>query len=251
MNLISVMWIVLGTLLFFMIFFVLFFIAGRDIVMAFKRKFFVKGCEVYIANPNRNVSHYYQTPKENTFRIDSLLYVTNPEKTMNLSEVDKVRINFSLAERENKLKERINTLEQRKAVLIPISKTITNEEQRMIVLAEIEKINGNIALFKGKIKFRQEVYYKDKRPAFFFIEGDPIPKDFYEYYSELDSKMVDNLISRALTSNPKQDGEQDIKWIKLLLYGSIIASGIAAFMAFKSSAGVAEICKHLGLSCGV
>ncbi|KKL23255.1 hypothetical protein LCGC14_2427210, partial [marine sediment metagenome] len=47
-------------------------IAGKDIYLAFRRWFSKKGCEVYLVNLTRTVSHYFMTPKEGVFRIEDI-----------------------------------------------------------------------------------------------------------------------------------------------------------------------------------
>jgi len=65
------------------------------------------------------------------------------------------------------------------------------------------------------------------RPAFFFLEGDPIPKDFNEYYSGVDSQIIDNIVNRAqLTVDFNAEKQQkDIATLKMIIYG--IAAGVA------------------------
>jgi len=250
MNIIAVIWIIFGALMFWTFAIILFWVAGRDIVIAFKRRFDPRGCDIFIANTNRNISHYYKRPKNNMFKIDKLPYVTNPEKTMNLREEDKIRFAAAMFKTTKRLKKRIGELEAKKIALDKLSKSMKNENQKLIISAEIERLDKVVGELKKKLKLRQESYFKDNRAAFFYIEGDPIPKDFYEYYSTLDSKMVDNLVSRAISESPQSKTEQDIRFMKMILYATIAASAVAAILAFRNQSILTELCKGLNIVCG-
>ena len=108
MEIMGVMYLVLGLTFGLTIFVFIGMIAGKDILMAFKRWFDKKGCDVYVANTNRNITHYYLRPKENTFKIGKLPYITNPDKTMNFTDDTKLRIDISLKDKAEKLKARID-----------------------------------------------------------------------------------------------------------------------------------------------
>jgi len=247
MNFWSIAYLVMGISMFMGIVFVVAWVAGKDILMAFYRRFRTKGCDVFIANSNRNISHYYKVPKDNKFKIGGLPYVTNPEKTMNLSDADKDRIIDALKKREERLKQRITSLQRKKQVIDAQYKASTNPQQKFMLQAQSAQIEVHIKKFQSMLRVKQENYFKDRRPAFFYIEGDPVPKDFYEYYSEMDSKILDNLLSRAISQAPSQKTEQDIKLLKMFLIGTIGAAVIAAFLAYRNMTVLEQITKHFGI----
>ena len=225
-------------------------IAGKDIYLAFRRWFSKKGCEVYLVNLTRTVSHYFMIPKDGVFRIGKLPYVTNPEKAMNLTEEEKKKVLDYMLKRTQRLKGRILEFNIKITNLKQFLSTTEDEKQTHFINSQIAHYENLIKEFKDKLRTKQENYFKDKRPAFFYIYGDPIPKDFYEYYSTLDSKMVDNLVSRSLSQPPaglKQEGY--IKQIKIFAMGAAIAAGVAAIIAFRNSGMILEICRKVGATC--
>ena len=249
MNLISVMWIILGSTMGLTFLIVLAIVAGRDIIMAFKRRLNPRGCDVYVANTNRNISHYYLTPKEGVFKINKLPYVTNPEKTMNYSEETKQKIKLFIASKNERLNTRIKKAEEKKKEIDTMYQSSKNDSQKFRLKAQYEHFESIIVKLKNQLRTKQENYFSEKRPAFFYIENDPIPKDFYEFYSTLDSKIVDNLVSRAKSEPPNKKQEGDISFIKTLVIGAAIAAAIAAFFAFRNQSMLVEICKAVGAAC--
>jgi len=226
-------------------------IAGKDIWMSFKRRLQPNGCDVFIANTNRAISHHYIKPKNNSFKIDDLLYITNPMKTMNFSEETKNKIKIGMAFKENRLNKRITELKERKNGLLKYLQSKDKKVSENAIRQEIERVSSIIEEIERKKENRLENYFKDKRPAFFYIEGDPIPKDFYEYYSTLDSKMVDNLVSQAISQPPNKQAENDLRMMKVGLIIGGAALVIIAFFMFRSFSAIKEICLNLGVACGL
>ena len=251
MEIITVIYIVFFSVIMFALMFAVLWVSGRDIYLAFKRRFLPRGCDVYIANQTRIISHYFLVPKEGVFRIKKLPYVTNPEKTMNLTEEERKSVLDALLKRKVRLEGRIKEFEGKVKLLNDQLKSTKDEKQKFFIKSQIEHHNSILKEFKAKLKVKQENYFKDKRPAFFYIENDPIPKDFYEYMSSLDSKMVDNLVSRSISAPPSgAKTDQDIKNMKLFLIGAAIAAGVAAFMAVQNNAMITQICTSVGAACG-
>ena len=85
-DMITVMYIILGSVFGIALLAVVMVIAGKDILIAFQRRFSKRGCDVYVANLERTISHFFMTPKDGVFKINKVSYVTNPEKTKNLTE---------------------------------------------------------------------------------------------------------------------------------------------------------------------
>ena len=252
MEIMGVMYLVLG-LTFGLTFFVFIgVIAGKDILMAFQRWFNKKGCDVFVANTNRNISHYYMSPtKEGVFRIKKTLYITNPEKTMNLTETTQLAIVDSITKKAKRLNKRIVDLREKQKEIEGMYKVEEDQKQKFTLKAQYEHFENIIVTLTNQLRDKQENYFKNKRPAFFYIEDDPIPKDFYEFYSALDSKIVDNLVSRAKSEPPSKKQEKDIDTIKMLVIGAAIAAAVAAFFGFKQDSMIVEICKAVGAACNM
>jgi len=251
MGILAIMYLIMGLLIFFGVLGVLVIIAGKDIIMAFERRFMPRGCDVFVANTNRNISHYYKKPEENQFKIDNLPYVTNPEKTMNLSDFQRKMVVDSLLRRQERIQRRINDLIAKKQPLLKMLKASNNEQEVLAIKAEVERIDGIMQTFEKKLLSRLENYFKDKRPAFFYIEGDPVPKDFYEFYSALDCRIVDNLISRAISRPPDAKDIRDYTMMKYACYAAAAGSAIAIFLAFRLQTMLGGICTQLGAQCGM
>ena len=250
MEVVQVMYMVIGGMLVFALGFIVLWVAGKDMLLAFKRKIVINGCEVYIATPTRSITHRYMAPKEGIFRIKKLPYVTNPEKTINLTQEERNIVMESLFRRQQRLQKRINEFKGKMLQIqnmIPLTK---DERQKHILNSQLEHFKNSIGVLENKLRIKQENYFKDKRPAFFFIEGDPVPKDFYEFHSAMDSRMVDNLVSRAITQPQELKDKQAIdKKLKLIMLGCITASAIAAVICFRVLQLVGALCTHLGANC--
>ncbi len=251
MELMGIMYLVLGLTFGLTIFVFIGIIAGKDILMAFKRWFDKKGCDVYVANTNRNISHYYLRAKENTFKIGKLPYITNPDKTMNLTEETKIRIKDSLLKREERLTKRILEYKRKQAEIQKKYNSSESPQHKFQLKGQHEYFESMIVKLTNQLRVKQENYFKDKRPAFFYMENDPIPKDFYEYMSPMDSKIVDNLVSRAKSQPPNKKQERDIDTIKMLVVGAAIAAAIAGFFAFRNNSMIGEICRSVGAACNI
>lgn len=251
MEIITVIYIVFFSVIMFSLMFAVLWVSGRDIYLAFKRRFLPRGCDVYLVNQTRTISHYFMTPKEGVFRIKKLPYVTNPEKVMNLTEEERKSVLDALLKRKQRFQGRINEFEGKVKLLREQLKITKDEKTKFFIKSKIEHHNSIIKEFKDKLRIKQENYFKDKRPAFFYIENDPIPKDFHEALTPLDSKMVDNLVSRSISAPPSgAKTEQDIKNMKLYLLGAAIAAGLAAFMAVQNNGMITQICTSVGAACG-
>ena len=71
----------------------------------------------------------------------------------------------------------------------------------------------------------------------------------YEYYSTLDSKIVDNVVSRSISQPVDKKTDQDMKMLKMIIIGSAIASAIAAFLVWQNNGALLQICSEMGISC--
>jgi hypothetical protein len=249
MDFVGAMYATLGITMLFSIFGIVGFIAGKDIIFAFKRRFMPKGCTVYIVNTNRNISEYYLVPKKGVFTIDKLPYVTNPDKVLNLSNETKLKIVDSMLKHKEKLKKRIFNLISKKEQLQNTLDSIKNPSQKNVVMAKISSYESLINELKTKLDAKLENYFKDRKPCFLYIEGDPVPKDIHEYISTMDNQILDNMVARKIS---EPDGKREVKTIefmKMLVIGATIAAVLAALMSFSNNNGIMELCRQAGLTC--
>ena len=114
---------------------------------------------------------------------------------------------------------------------------------------QFQQLEIQIETLKSKLDKKTQNYFRLRRPVYFYIKGDPIPKDFFELYSEMDCIQLENIISRAQTKDPKslKKLEADISLIKKICIGMIILGAVAAWFAFKSSSGMEQIAQHLSV----
>lgn len=250
MDIVQAMYVIVGIMFCFTIGIFVLVVAGKDILLAFKRWFFRTGCYVYIATPTRTISEYFKVPKDGVFRIKKSPYVTNPEKTMNLTQEEKEKIIDALGKKEQRISARIKEIEKKKLQIIQMRDNAKEQKQKFFLTSHIKNLEANIRNLKDKLRHKQENYFKNKRPAFFYIENDPIPKDFYEYYSLLDSKMVDNMVTRAASQPRSEKQDKDLNSMKIFIFIAVGAAALAAFLAFQNNASILEICRHVGASCG-
>ena len=230
-------------------------IAGKDMMFAFQRFFNKKGCFVFIVNSARFATLSFLTPKENSFRINNNIYATNPKKCLNIetkyiTTKEKEKIRATLTKKEEKLKNIIKTLEEKKnKYLGGFNLSALAEEQRLEIMKRVAPINAEIERLQTKIKDmdKSENYYYKTKPSFFFIEGDPVPKDFFELYSEFDSKIIDNLAARAATSASSLTGKKSFDLIKWACFAAAIGGCVAAFISFRNQTILTELAANAGV----
>lgn len=206
-----------------------------DVILALKRKFIPKGCDVYIINPSRQMTHIYQVPKDGTFKIQNKTYIVNPNKIINLDEKTIDKVNKSLKERKAKIENliaefTIKCKEYEKQLADLKIKGDNNGVPELF--AAKETLEQRIRGLKEDLDSGEEYFYHKKRATFFFIEGDPVPKNLFDNYSEVDCDIIDNLIASCLTKDPKsiQEWQKMVKSIKLWLYIAAGAGAIACLI---------------------
>lgn len=254
MDIVTLMYIYLGGFVFLALFVTLFLLAGKEIYFAIYRRVQPKGCFVFVVNSSRHTSEYYKVPKDNQFRIGNKIYITNPEKVLSMSDDDRIKdkIKEGLDKKRKRLEARIAEFEKQKEIAIdklkgladlPANKPAREQYKHHIVMME-----QKIAEIKSKLDVREQVYYHKRRAAFFYIEGDPIPKDFHELYTQMDSIAIDNVIARSMTKDPKAIAnlEKEIKTMKFLIIISIIAAAAAAVIAITIKTDVQTIIQSVG-----
>lgn len=237
----------------------IFIIAGKDMIFAFQRFFNKRGCFVFIINSARFASLSFLTPKENSFRINSNIYATNPKKCLNIetkyiTTKDKEKIRKSLEKTEEKLKATISRLEAKRLKFLGgFNLEALEEGQKLEIIKRIEPIEAEIMRLQTKLKDidKSENYYYKSKPAFFFIEGDPVPKDFFELYSEFDSKIIDNLAARAASSAASLTGQKSFDLLKWACIAAAVGAGIAAFMAFRNQTMLQALLENAGVAISI
>ena len=260
MDLYMIIWLVTGGVILFSSIVFILIVAGKDILFALHRFLNPRGAYVFIVNSSRFADIYYLTPKENSFRINGSLYATNPKKCINIKErylymtpEEQSKIEKATKERQTRLEKRIEQLENRKENAITKFKNNSEnptDEQINKFEKAITPLNTEIKHLQNKLVSieKTENYFFKSRPAFFFIENDPIPKDFYELYSEFDSKILDNLAARAATSAAKLTGDKSMEIIKWLSIAAAVAAAIAAIVALRNQSMLNTIATNMGTS---
>lgn len=242
-----------GMSIFMMVAFIL-VIAGKDILFALFRRFTTKYNDVFVVNPNKQISHYYKKSKDGIFRVDGKIYITNPHKLLGLGDrmINEIRESMSLNKR--KLQHRIDKLDFKADIIKKQIKSLADIPENSKLINEhslqLTEINNSIELLKSKLIKREQNYWLDHRGAYFYIENDPVPKDFFELYTEMDSVQLENVIIRAQTKDPKgmADLDSQITWIKRFTMFALIAAAVAAFFAFKSNSMLTQLGDHLGVT---
>lgn len=210
----------------------------KDIIISLKRKLKPKGCDVYIINNSRQMSHSYEIPKEGIFWINKKPYVTNPNKLMSIDEKVYANTKKKLQERKKQISNKILEFQKKlKSLEIELKNAESQQKTELIntINVMIENINQRITNLAEDLESGEEYFYSRKRASFFYIEGDPVPKNFFSEYSQLDCDIIDNVIASSLTKDPKafKDFDATIKKLKLLLYVSAGASAIAVVLLFQ------------------
>ena len=246
---------ILSIIMFFGLFLIILVIAGKDIYFAFKRRLMPKGSDVFVANGSKKITQYYKTPHEGQFRIDKQLYITNPQKILSLDPkmLDKEQRDLfdksirGVKKKKERISARIEKMKEKialaDAAIIELAQDKRNEAQIQALKYHISDLLGKIEFLKKKEEGQEEIYYHRRRPTFFYIEGDPIPKDFHEWYTELDSIMIDNVIARSQTKDPKavRDMQKELTKMKVLIMIAIGAAAISAIVVFKLSGDLQPI----------
>lgn len=253
MDTIQLIYLILSITTMAVIGIVILILAGKDILFAIKRKVFYKGADVFVVNKGKQITRYFLMPKDGKFTIKKKTYITNPEKVLSFGVATK-QINLSLQNKIERLDKTIDKFKEK----IKKMESLINQSQGIDRDKIIEKFAPYIENLKQKIEMQEkkketfeEVYYFERRPAYFYIEDDPVPKDFFELLTEMDVQQLDNMIARSLTQDPKKfitDLEKLKNAIKILLLIAAVGAGIAAFFAFKNHSYLQQIAANSGIT---
>ena len=230
-------------------------IAGKQILFAFLERINVRGSQVFIANPNRQISHHYKTAKDGVFKIDGKMYVTNPDKLMGLSDDMLKDAKESISMGMKRIKKGIHKLQTKQGIIIKQIETMPKSKEASIMIdnlkAEWVDLDKKIELLQGKLQSREQAYYMKRRGAYFYIENDPVPKDFYEFYTEMDSVQLENVIIRSqtkdLTGKSVEKMSKDLVMMKKLIIFALIAAGVAGWFAFQNNGFLQQIGEKVGV----
>jgi len=234
----------------FVLLFGLIIIARKEVYFMLAKFLSRKGCYVFVANSNRNLSLHYKTPKDGAFRINNKIYITNPEKVESFSEEYKKDVMSKLRKDEERINTRIKFFEEEiNKLKDQISKTENDIEQKNLSLMK-EELESKLNLIKKQLEKREQVYYYERRPSFFYIEDDPVPKDFYEWYTHLDSAMIDNVIARSLTKDPKvaRDMEGWMKRNQMFIYIIMGGLALALLLIFRNQSMLDQMAQQIGVT---
>ena len=134
-------------------------IAGKSIFFEFYRRLRPKGVDVYIVNSNRQVSHHYKVPKEGQIRVNKLLYITNPDKLMSLSDNMKKEVMEGITKKNEKIKEKIKEFETKKNeaedYVLKIEDNAINKGEIEQYKEYIEVLKQRISILKTKLNTRE------------------------------------------------------------------------------------------------
>lgn len=235
MDFATVMYLVLIGTMVFCFFVVIFWLAGRDILLALKRKIWKNGCDVYIATKTRSIMHFYKVPKDDSFfKIKDLIYITNPQKIEDLSSDTRNKVYEFLNIRRNQLEKRMKKYELKIQELQKKSDSIQDINEKSMLGQEIDYYSKLYTAAEQSLSTKINNYSYANRRSFFYIEGDPIPKDFFESYSGIDCQILDNVAARAISADPKFKEEiEKFEKIKKLIYAILIGVAVSLFILFK------------------
>jgi len=254
MDMITIIYLSMAGMIFLVFFVGLMVISGKSILFDILRRINPKGCDVFIINSHRQISQYYKKPKDGIFWINKKMYVSNPDKVMSMSEDMKSDVIEGMNKKKAKLQLRIKEFEKKKEaaeIQMQVLKTRPNAAGQVgQYVAYINEIDSRIAILQAKLEDKEQIYYNMRRGAFFYIENDPIPKDFHELYTEMDSIAIDNVIARSMTKDPKavRDLEKELKMMKFMIIIAIIAAAAAAILSVSIKTDLTTIAQNLGVT---
>lgn len=251
------MYIILGCFTCLALFLVILKVAGRDIFFSFYRWIQPKGCDIFLMNGNRHVDHFYKVAKDGNFIIKKKIYITNPNKLEGLSDEMLNDVSRSMSISYNRLTKKIAELETKQLIIKKQVESTESKPENLPTMQALQmhftELQNKIELLKGKLKRREQTYYIRRRACYFYIEDDPVPKDMFEFYTEMDCVQLENIIVRAQTKDPKTvaNMESQLSWIKKFIIIAAIVAGAAAFMAWKNNSILNQIAAQLGIAVGM
>jgi hypothetical protein len=227
-------------------------ISGKDIFFAFKRVFSKNGSDVFIANTNRVITHFFKVPKDDAFIINGQKYITNPDKCMNLNEIDKIRVYESMNKKAIRLQARISEIDAKIELLQGFINTTKDDSEKIVYQSELIRHQSIKETYEAKLKERINNYFNRRRQCYFYLEGDAIPKDFYEYYSQIDNQILDNMLVRAISRPVDLSQEQLVKTLNFVKLGIVVCAVlllISVALNFLNYRSIDLICAKVGANC--
>jgi len=256
MDAMTQLYITMAGFVFFALMVTLYVLAGKDIIFAMRRRFQPRGADIFMLNPNRHVDRYYKIPDDQgNFKIKGKTYITNPDKVGSLGDKMKEKVELSETRRKKKLHKQIQKLQKKKDniddKLSALKKAGKLNDITKNQLEEIKvSLEDRMELLKSKLTTKEENYFMMRRSVYFYIENDPVPKDMFEYLSEFDIIQLDNVVARAQSKDRQsaQDMEEKLKRMQMYLLIAMGIAALAAWFAIKSSMGIEDIAKNLGVT---
>ncbi len=254
MELITIMYLYLGGFMVLGLVITVFVVAGREMFFAFYRRFVPKGSEVYLMTPTRHVNHHYKTPKDGVFEIGGVKYIINPDKQYSLKDAMHQDIKASMDRRRKRLEANIAKIDQKQEIVLKQIHSLKDVPENVPIIdnfkLQVAELENSKEKYKGKLKLRDNTFYMRRRGCYFYVENDPIPKDWYELFSEMDGKQLENIIMRAQTKDAKhtQELEKQVLWIKRFIMFALIASAVGAWFAFNNNSALQQLAESAGVT---
>lgn len=234
---------------------VLIVIAGQDIKLAFKRRIFPRGNDVFIIDTNRVMQHHYLVPEKGVFNVEDDPYIANPNKLLSLDEVTKQRVIESIKkDKERRLKIALKLEAKAKKAegkILALSNIKEPTDAHYQALdqykAYIEETKKRIGELR-KDKADYQMYFHRRRGVFVYIKGDPVPKNLYDWYTDLDATVLGNIIARSQTKDPKavKNLEDWLKRNQIYIYVIMGGLAIAIFLIFRNQTMIQQLAKEMG-----
>ena len=233
-------------------------IAGADMMFALYRHFDQQGNDVFIANPNRRLARHWARAKDGVFTINGRKYITNPNKLLGLSDDMIKEVKEALSTTRKRIENRLATFKLDQTIFVTQINAIAGKDKPTqadslaldnLKLQLVEKQNS-IALLESKLEAREQAYYMGRKGAYLYIEGDPVPKDFYEWYTEMDCVQLENIIVRAQTKDPKMMAglEEAIVFIKKVCIAAALLAAFGLISSVINATNIDQIAQQIGVT---
>jgi hypothetical protein len=250
-------YIILGCTMIFALLIVVLKIAGKEMFFALARFINPRGCDVLVVDSNRQFTQYYKTPKDGVFTIDGKPYLTNPNKLLNVNSEMVKDVQKSMDMKLQRLNKTIDKLKAKREINFKQIQSLKEEKQSLPILDQLKisyvELDNRIELLESKKVEREQAYFHNRRGLYLYIKDDPIPKDLHEFYTEMDSVQLENVIMRAQTKDPKTaaDISKEVAWLKKFILMALIVAALAAWFAFQNHSQLEQIAQHLGVQLAV
>lgn len=247
-------YLILGCTMLVALLIVILKIAGKEMYFAFRRFLQARGSDVFIVDPSNNhVNQYYRIAKEEHFIIENEIYLTNPYKLQGLNQEIKDKVSIAMEKEKAMVGDLIKEAETKREIIEKQIKSIPEQPENVILIQQLQQQYNDLTRVinetKSKLNKKQLSFFRLRRPVYFYLKGDPVPKDFVNLYTEMDCIQLENIISRAQTKDPKSLNkvEKDVAMIKKLMFVALIGIAIAIWLSFHADSVAQEIARAQGV----